>query len=171
MVVRCSTLVVVVVVVVRCSTVVELEARDESEMRAILTTGAILTVGAILTRGALRSLQARGEGGVRLGAANVGSLAGEISLFQGGVRGAMMVSTQPGAAVQQSRRSDSSDTEVRSNTAPSIGSCASSGRAWRHLAARDTQGERPGHWAPSHCLWCSNQPPPEPPIPPPPLTT
>ena len=84
MVVRCSTLVVVVVVVVRCSTVVELEARDESEMRAILTTGAILTVGAILTRGALRSLQARGEGGVRLGAANVGSLAGEISLFQVG---------------------------------------------------------------------------------------
>ena len=54
-------------------------------------------------------LEARGEGGVRLGAANVGSLAGEISLFQGGVRGAMMVSTQPGAAVQQSRRSDRSE--------------------------------------------------------------
>ena len=51
-------------------------------------------------------LEARGEGGVRLGAANVGSLAGEISLFQGGVRGAMMVSTQPGAAVRQSRRSE-----------------------------------------------------------------
>ena len=116
-------------------------------------------------------LEARGEGGVRLGAANVGSLAGEISLFQGGVRGAMMVSTQPGAAVRHGRRSDRSDKEVRSNTAPSIGSCASSGRAWRHLAARDTQGERPGHWAPSHCLRCSNQPPPEPPIPPPPLTT
>ena len=42
-------------------------------------------------------LEARDESGVRLGAANVGALAGEISLFQGGVRGAMMVSTQPGA--------------------------------------------------------------------------
>ena len=32
-----------------------------------------------------------------------------------------------------------------------LGCCASSGSAWRLRAARDTQGERPGHWAPSHC--------------------
>ena len=115
-------------------------------------------------------LEARGEGGVRLGAANVGSLAGEISLFQGGVRGAMMVSTQPGAAVRQSRRSEVKHSLVCLLCLTSLGSCASSGRAWRHLAARDTQGERPGHWAPGHCLRCSNQPPPKPPIPPPPLT-
>ena len=48
-----------------------------------------------------------------------------------------------------------------------LGSCASSGRTWRLRAARDTQGERLGHWAPSHCLRCSCQPPPKPPIPPP----
>eukprot|EP00964_Phaeocystis_antarctica_P085673 scaffold54161_cov58-Phaeocystis_antarctica.AAC.2 len=31
-------------------------------------------------------------------------------------------------------------------------------------------GESPAHWAPSHCLGCSSEPPPKPPIPPP-LTT
>eukprot|EP00964_Phaeocystis_antarctica_P048386 scaffold28015_cov43-Phaeocystis_antarctica.AAC.1 len=30
--------------------------------------------------------------------------------------------------------------------------------------ARDAQGERPGHWAPSHCLGCSSQPPRKPPM-------
>ena len=30
---------------------------------------------------------------------------------------------------------------------PQLGSCASSGRAWRLRAARDAQGERPGHWS------------------------
>ena len=33
-----------------------------------------------------------------------------------------------------------------------LGSCASSGRAWRLRAARDAQGERPGHRAPRHRL-------------------
>eukprot|EP00964_Phaeocystis_antarctica_P032626 scaffold18473_cov54-Phaeocystis_antarctica.AAC.8 len=41
------------------------------------------------------------------------------------------------------------------------------GRAWRLWLARDTQGERPGHWAPGHCLRCSSQPPRTPPIRPP----
>ena len=31
---------------------------------------------------------------------------------------------------------------------PQPGSCASSGRAWRPRAARHSQGQRPGHWAP-----------------------
>eukprot|EP00964_Phaeocystis_antarctica_P080735 scaffold50443_cov36-Phaeocystis_antarctica.AAC.1 len=35
-----------------------------------------------------------------------------------------------------------------------LGSCASSGRAWRLWLARHTPRERPGHWAPSHCLGC-----------------
>ena len=34
---------------------------------------------------------------------------------------------------------------------PKVGS-RTSGSAWRLWAARDIQGERPGHWAPSHCL-------------------
>ena len=40
---------------------------------------------------------------------------------------------------------------------PELGSCTPSGRAWRFWAARDIQGERPGHWMPSHWLRCSNQ--------------
>ena len=57
---------------------------------------------------------------------------------------------------------------------PQLGSCASSGhaspgraspgRAWRLWAARHSQGERLGHWAPSHCLGCSSELPPKPPI-------
>ena len=39
---------------------------------------------------------------------------------------------------------------------PQLGSCASSGRAWRLWAARHSQGDRPAHWAPSHCLGCSS---------------
>ena len=39
--------------------------------------------------------------------------------------------------------------------APQLGSCASSGRAWRLWAARHSQGE-PAHWVPSHCLGCSS---------------
>ena len=35
------------------------------------------------------------------------------------------------------------------------------GRAWRLRAARDTQSERPGYWAPSHGLRRSSQPPPK----------
>ena len=42
---------------------------------------------------------------------------------------------------------------------PQLGSCAFSGRVWRLRAARDTHGERPGHWAPSYCLRCSSEPP------------
>ena len=30
---------------------------------------------------------------------------------------------------------------------PELCSCTSSGRAWRLRAARDAQGERPGHWS------------------------
>eukprot|EP00964_Phaeocystis_antarctica_P092901 scaffold59841_cov57-Phaeocystis_antarctica.AAC.2 len=44
---------------------------------------------------------------------------------------------------------------------PHLGACASSGRDWRLLAARHTQGERPGHQVLSHCLRCSSQPPPK----------
>ena len=47
------------------------------------------------------------------------------------------------------------------------GSCASSGRAWRLWAARHSQRERPAHWAPSHGLGCSSEPPPKPPMSPP----
>ena len=53
---------------------------------------------------------------------------------------------------------------------PELGSCASPGypsghspgRCWRHWAPPRYQGEggRPAHWAPSHCLGCSSQPPP-----------
>lgn len=32
--------------------------------------------------------------------------------------------------------------------------CASSRQAWRPWVARHPQGERPGHWLPSHCLGC-----------------
>ena len=43
---------------------------------------------------------------------------------------------------------------------PKFGSCAFSGRAWRLWVARCSQGrERPGRWAPSHCLECSSAPP------------
>ena len=45
---------------------------------------------------------------------------------------------------------------------PQLGSCTSSGRAWRLWAARHSRGERPAHWAPSHCLGCSSPPPPQP---------
>ena len=41
----------------------------------------------------------------------------------------------------------------------------------RLRAARDAQGERPGHWAPRHRPRCSSQSPPKPPIPPAPVST
>ena len=41
---------------------------------------------------------------------------------------------------------------------PGLGCCASSGRAWWLRAARRSQGERPCHWPPSHCLGCRSQP-------------
>ena len=44
---------------------------------------------------------------------------------------------------------------------PQLGFCASSGRAWRLWATR-TPRKRPTHWAPSHCLGCSSEPPPKP---------
>ena len=47
---------------------------------------------------------------------------------------------------------------------PELGSCACSGRAWRLWTAQCAQGERLGHWAPSHCLGCSRSPPPESPV-------
>ena len=37
---------------------------------------------------------------------------------------------------------------------PQLASCASSGCAWRLWAGVHSQGERPAHWAPSHCLGC-----------------
>ena len=39
---------------------------------------------------------------------------------------------------------------------PQLGFCASSGCAWRLWAARYSQGGRPAHRAPSHCLGCSS---------------
>ena len=50
---------------------------------------------------------------------------------------------------------------------PLLGSCASSGCAWRLRAAQHAQGVRPSHWSPSHRPGCSSQPPPKPPISPP----
>ena len=38
---------------------------------------------------------------------------------------------------------------------------------WRLWAARHSRWERPAHWAPSHGLGCSSEPPPKPPMPPP----
>ena len=38
---------------------------------------------------------------------------------------------------------------------PQLGSCASSGRAWRLYRRLGTPGKRPALWAPSHCLGCS----------------
>jgi len=43
----------------------------------------------------------------------------------------------------------------------SLGCCASSGRAWRLWAARHSQRKKSGHWAASHRLRCSSDPPPE----------
>ena len=48
-----------------------------------------------------------------------------------------------------------------------LGSCASSARAWRLWDRSMLSGERPAHWAPSHCLGCSSWPPPKSPFPPP----
>tara|TARA_B100000780_G_scaffold223770_1_gene162932 strand:- start:672 stop:1037 length:366 start_codon:yes stop_codon:yes gene_type:complete len=42
-------------------------------------------------------------------------------------------------------------------------------QAVRRLSPQGERGEKPGHWARSHCLWCPCQPPPKSP-PPPPLT-
>ena len=39
---------------------------------------------------------------------------------------------------------------------PQLGSCASSGRAWRLRAARHSEGERSGHWCLSQGLGCSS---------------
>ena len=47
-------------------------------------------------------------------------------------------------------------------TAPQLAPCASSGRAWR-FRQLSTPRKRLTHWAPSHCLGCSSQPPPKPP--------
>ena len=48
-----------------------------------------------------------------------------------------------------------------------LGSCATSGRAWRLWAAHQhAQRERSGQWAPDHCLGCSREPPQRSPIPP-----
>eukprot|EP00964_Phaeocystis_antarctica_P132041 scaffold96046_cov45-Phaeocystis_antarctica.AAC.3 len=43
--------------------------------------------------------------------------------------------------------------------APQLGSCASLGRTWRPWTARDSQSERPAHWAPGHCPGHSSPPP------------
>ena len=51
---------------------------------------------------------------------------------------------------------------------PQLGSCAFSERAWRLWAALMlTPRKRPAHWAPSHRLGCSSEPPPKPPMSPP----
>ena len=47
---------------------------------------------------------------------------------------------------------------------PPLGPRASSGHAWRLWLARHSQGKRPAHWAPGHCLGCSSEPLPKPPI-------
>ena len=49
---------------------------------------------------------------------------------------------------------------------PGSGPCASSARAWWLWAAQHSQWERPNHWAPSHCLGCSSEPPPKSAMPP-----
>ena len=52
---------------------------------------------------------------------------------------------------------------------PQLRSCASSGRAWPGGSGRlGTPRKRPAHGAPSHCLGCSREPPPNlPPMSPP----
>ena len=50
---------------------------------------------------------------------------------------------------------------------PSSARAPPQGRAWRLRAARATQGDILGYWAPSHCLRRSSQPPPKSPNPPP----
>ncbi len=42
-----------------------------------------------------------------------------------------------------------------------LGPCASSGRAWPLWAAQHSQGKILAHWAVSHRLGCSSQPPPK----------
>ena len=44
---------------------------------------------------------------------------------------------------------------------PELGSWAFSGRAWRLRPSLHSQEQRPSHWAPSHCLGCSSEPPPK----------
>ena len=53
---------------------------------------------------------------------------------------------------------------------PSSAPAPSQGLPWRLEAVGQSQGERPAHWAPSHCLGCSSSPPPELPMIPQPLT-
>ena len=48
--------------------------------------------------------------------------------------------------------------------AAGLGSCGSSGRAWRLCGGSALPGSRPGHWARSHGLRCSSEPPPRSPI-------
>ena len=51
---------------------------------------------------------------------------------------------------------------------PQLGSCAFLERAWRLWAALMlTPRKRPAHWAPSHRLGCTSEPPPKPPMSPP----
>ena len=50
---------------------------------------------------------------------------------------------------------------------PSSARAPPQGRAWRLRAARATQGDILGYWAPGHCLTRSSQPPPKSPNPPP----
>ena len=65
------------------------------------------------------------------------------------------------------RRSEATRGEAPRLAAPELGCCASSGRAWWLWAARRSQGDRPRHWPPSHCLECRSQPPLQSPTPPP----